>query len=132
MHGDPLMIRVKDGAVPKVSHSPIKVPAHWRAKVKAQLDRYERLGVIEKVPTGTYTMWCHRMVIVPKKDGTPRRTVNFQPLNEHTYSQKTLTLKLRLGKSYKGHPLCTLLSTLKLAVYSATAGNIPKPQSKHS
>ena len=55
MHGDPLIIRVKEGTVPKASHSPIPVPAHWRAKVKAQLDRDERLGVIEKVHTGTDT-----------------------------------------------------------------------------
>ena len=60
---------------------------------------------------------------------------------------QNLNLKLRLSKPYKGHPtllstlysllstlysLSTLLSLLKLAVYSATAGNRPKPQSKHS
>ena len=39
------------------------------------------LGVIEPVPSGTDTTWCHKMVIVPKKDMTPRRTINFQPLN---------------------------------------------------
>ncbi|MCP3680923.1 MAG: hypothetical protein GY782_11975, partial [Gammaproteobacteria bacterium] len=87
MHGEPLVIRVKEGTQPKASHSPIPVPMHWRQKVKAQLDRDVKLGVIEKVPSGTDTTWCHRMVIVPKKDGTPRRTVNFQPLNEFSFRQ---------------------------------------------
>lgn len=31
---------------------------------------------------GTPVTWCQRMVIAAKKDGTPRRTVDFQPLNK--------------------------------------------------
>ena len=27
--------------------------------------------------------WCHKMVICPKKNGKPRRTVDFQPLNKY-------------------------------------------------
>ena len=81
MHGEPLSIRIPEGAIPVASHTPINIPVHWEDAVKAQLDRDERLGVIEKVPSDTDTKWCHRMVIVPKKDQTPRRTINFQPLN---------------------------------------------------
>ena len=81
MHGEPLVINVTPGAKPVASHSPIPVPLHWQKEVKAQLDRDVKLGVIEQVPSGTDTTWCHRMVIVAKKDGSPRRTINFQPLN---------------------------------------------------
>ena len=91
MQGDPLVISVAEGAKPVASHSPIPVPVHWSDAVKKQLDRDVALGVIEKVPIGTDTTWCHRMVTVPKKDGTPRRTVNFQPLNEHAARQTHFT-----------------------------------------
>ena len=33
------------------------------------------------VPIGEQVTWCHRMVICAKKNGTPRRTIDFQPLN---------------------------------------------------
>ena len=91
MQGDPLQIKVEEGVRPVASHSPIPVPVHWAAEVKRQLDRDEALGVIERVPIGTDTTWCHRMVCVPKKDGSPRRTVNFQPLNQHTARQTHFT-----------------------------------------
>ncbi len=51
--------------------------------VKAGLDRDVRLGIIEQVPIGEPVTWCHHMVICAKKDGTPRRTIDFQPLNTH-------------------------------------------------
>ena len=53
MHGEPLKIFMKDGVKPIASHSPIPIPLHWQAKVKAGLDRDEAIGVIEKVPPGT-------------------------------------------------------------------------------
>ena len=62
-------------------HKAIPVPIHFQDQVKEGLDRDVRLGVIEKVPAGTPTTWCHRMIACPKKDGTPRRTVDFQQLN---------------------------------------------------
>ena len=87
MHGPPLKIFMQDGVRPVASHSPIPIPVHWQKQVKAGLDRDEAIGVIEKVPSGTPTTWCHRMVVVPKKDNTPRRTVNFQPLNQYSTRQ---------------------------------------------
>ena len=42
-----------------------------------------RLGVLEKVPLGTPDTWCHRMVICTKKNGSLRRTIDFQALNLH-------------------------------------------------
>ena len=68
---------------PVAVHTPIPVPIHWREEVKAALDQDVRLGVIEQVPVGEPVTWCHRMVICPKKNGKPRHTVDFQPLNTH-------------------------------------------------
>ena len=50
---------------------------------QAGLDRDVRLGVLEPVPIGEPVTWCHRMVICAKMNGTPRRTIDFQPLNIH-------------------------------------------------
>lgn len=80
MHGPPLKIHLKD-TKPVAVHTPIPVPLHWRDAVKADLDRDVALGVIEPVPIGTPTTWCSRAVYVAKKDGAPRRTVDFQALN---------------------------------------------------
>ena len=76
-----LMIDPK--ATPTAYHSPISVPLHWQDDVKAGLDRDVRLGVIEPVPIGEPVTWCHRMVICTKKNGKPRRTIDFQALNIH-------------------------------------------------
>ena len=92
MHGPPLKIFMEKNVKPVASHSPIPVPLHWQKKVKAGLDRDEAIGVIERVPPGTPTTWCHRMVVVPKKDNSPRRTVNFQPLNQYSCRQTHHTM----------------------------------------
>ena len=92
MHGPPLKIFIQEGAKPVAAHTPIPIPLHWQKEVKAGLDRDEAIGVIERVPSGTPTTWCHRMVVVPKKDNTPRRTVNFQPLNRYSTRQTHHTM----------------------------------------
>ena len=83
MSGPPMKLMIDPKATPVAHNSPIPVPLHFLEPVKADLERDVRLGVIEAVPTGTPTKWCHRMVVCPKKDGTPRRTVDFQALNKH-------------------------------------------------
>ena len=84
MHGEPLEIFLNPHAKPVAVHTPIPVPVHWQEQVKRELDRDVRLGVIEEVPPGTPTTWCHRMVIVAKKDGKPRHTVDLQALNQES------------------------------------------------
>ena len=83
MNGPPMQIMVDPEAPPVASHTPIPVPLHWQDEVKAGLDQDVRLGVIEPVPVGEPVTWCHRMVVCAKKNGSPRRTVDFQPLNKH-------------------------------------------------
>ena len=83
MDGPPMRLMIDPYATPTAHHSPIPVPLHWQDEVKAGLDRDVKLGVIEPVPIGEPVTWCHRIVICAKKNGTPRRTIDFQPLNVH-------------------------------------------------
>ena len=83
MDGPPMRLLIDTQATPTAHHSPIPVPLHWQDEVKADLDRDVRLGVLEPVPIGEPVTWCHRMVICAKKNGKPRRTIDFQPLNVH-------------------------------------------------
>ena len=83
MEGPPLHLMVDPDAQPVAFHTPIPVPIHWQGEVKAGLAQDVRLGVIEPVPVGEPVTWCHRMVVCAKKNGQPRRTVDFQPLNAH-------------------------------------------------
>lgn len=83
MAGPRLRLNIDPAAHPVAIHKASSIPIHWEARVKADLDRDVRLGVLEKVPVGTPDTWCHRMVIVGKANGEPRRVVDFQPLNLH-------------------------------------------------
>ena len=77
----PLQLHVNPDATAVAIHRPVPVPLHWQEQVKAELDRDVRLGVLEPVPIGEPTTWSSRMVVCPKKDGSPRRTVDLQRLN---------------------------------------------------
>lgn len=83
MKGPPLKLMIDSDAEPVAHHTPVPVPLHWKDDVTAGLDRDVRLGVIEPVHVGEPVTWCHRMVICAKKNGKPRRTIDFQPLNVH-------------------------------------------------
>ena len=83
MSGKRLRLFIDANAKPVPIHRALDVPTHWRDDVKEGLDQDVRLGVIEPVPVGEPVTWCHRMVIIPKKNGKPRRTVDFQPLNKY-------------------------------------------------
>ncbi len=84
MTGEPMQVNFKEGAEPFRVHTPIPVAHHWSKAVKRDLERDVRLGIIERVPQGTPTDYCSRMVVAAKKDGEPRRTVDFQQLNKST------------------------------------------------
>jgi len=83
MTGPAISLHVDPLATPSAVHSPVPVPLHWQDIVKEQLDNDVNLGVLEKVPIGEPSPWCHRMVLARKTDGTPRRTVDLSPLNAH-------------------------------------------------
>ena len=84
MTGAPMEIGAEGGGTPLYCFTPLPVAVNHKNKVKEDLDRDVRLGIIEPVPQGEITEWCSRMVIVPKANGEPRRTVDFQRLNNAT------------------------------------------------
>ena len=117
MVGPPLRLNIDPGAKPVTVHKAASVPVHWEKKVKEHLDRDDRLGVLEKVPVGTPDTWCHRMVIVGKANGEPRRVVDFQPLNQHatreTHHIKSLyhqarSIPKKVKNSVERIPLCSI------------------------
>ena len=83
MTGPPMSLMINPDAKPVAYHSPIPVPIHWQEEVKRGIDSDVALGVLEPVPVGEPVTWCHRMVVCAKKNGKPRRTVDFQALNEY-------------------------------------------------
>ena len=85
MTGVPMKtVKKKIGVDHPRAYTPIPVPFHFKEQVKKDLDRDVRLGIIEPVPQGEIADHCSRMVITPKANGTPRRTVDFQALNRST------------------------------------------------
>ena len=84
MTGPPIHFTLKPDAQPVAVHTPAVVPLHWMAPVREQLMRDVELGILEKVPANEATVWQHRMVVVRKSNGTPRRTVDLQALNKAT------------------------------------------------
>ena len=92
MDSPPMRLMIEPNACPTAFHTPLPVPLHWQEEVKAGLDQDVKLGVIEPVPIGNPVTWCHRMVVIPKKDGKPRRTVDFQALNAHAIRETHHTM----------------------------------------
>ena len=87
--------------IPRARHKPIPVPFHLKEATRLGLMKDVERGIITPVPIGTPTEWCSTMVITVKKDGRPRRTVDYQYLNSqcqrkthHTSSPFHLALQV--------------------------------------
>ena len=72
MTSPPLKTHIDPDAIPKAISTAFPVPKHWRNEVKETLDRYTRLGVLDKTPVGVPATWVYRMVVVAKADGSCR------------------------------------------------------------
>ena len=83
MTGPDIKIHIDPIATPFTAHTPSMVPLHWQDEVEKQIKNDVAMGVLEEVPFGEPSFWCHRMVITRKADGSPRRTVDLSPLNKH-------------------------------------------------
>ena len=73
-------IELREDAKPFIQTTPRRVALPLQSKVKAELERMERLGVIS--PVDEPTDWCAAMVVVPKADGKVRICVDLTKLNE--------------------------------------------------
>ena len=81
MNTKPVHIHLKPDAKPHATHIPIPVPYHWKVQVKDQLDTDVQKQIIQPVKIGTPVHWCSKMLTTAKKNGTPRRVVDYQKLN---------------------------------------------------
>ena len=78
--GYPHKLHLKDNAIPYAAH-------YWKDEIKQPLN--VKLGILQNVPVGEPTEWCMRMIPVATRDGNPRRTVDFQPLNKYYNNRET-------------------------------------------
>ena len=84
MDGPRMHIDIVENAIPCRHYRARNIPFQWRESVEAQLKDMEEQGIIEKVPTGESSTWCHPLVVVPKKGSTePRITVDLSGLNKY-------------------------------------------------
>ena len=65
-------IHLKPNAVPYARHTPIPAPNNWKKDVKMSIDRDVQREIITTVLIGIPVEWCAPMIVVAKKDGTPR------------------------------------------------------------
>ena len=78
----PLQLYLDESVKPVACHKAGNTPLHFVDQVKLDLDRDVRLGVLRKVPVNTpVDSFLSRMYIAMKKNGKPRRTVDFKALN---------------------------------------------------
>lgn len=85
--GEEYHIKLKHDAKPYSLYVPRNVPIPLRPKVKNELDRMEKLGVITKVKNPTE--WYAGMVVVPKRSGDVRICVDLKPLNNNVATPHT-------------------------------------------
>ena len=79
MYSDkPLQLFVDPNVKPVAIHKAAIIPIHLKARVKADLDRDVRLGILEKVDVN----WLSCMIVTMKKDGSPRRIIDYKRLND--------------------------------------------------
>lgn len=74
------VIKLKPDSKPFAISVPRRVAVPLMGKVRAELERMERLGVIAKVEVPTD--WCAGMVVVPKPNGDVRICVDLTKLNQ--------------------------------------------------
>lgn len=83
---DPVKIVLKEGAEPYSVNVSRRVPLPLLPKVKAELSRMEKEGIIEKVTEPTE--WCAAMVPVLKPNGDVRICVDLRKLNNAVKREK--------------------------------------------
>jgi transposase InsO family protein len=69
-----------DTTMAPVQHAPRRVPVALRARLKTELEKMEKQGIIASVTTPT--AWVSSMVVVPKKNGKLRICLDPKDLNQ--------------------------------------------------
>ena len=87
----PLQLFVDPTVKPVAIHKAAIIPIHLKARVKADLDRDVRLGILEKVDINSPVKWLSRMLVTMKKYGSPRRIIDYKNLNNAISRQTNIT-----------------------------------------
>lgn len=82
----PIKICLKENAVPYSVHTARRVSVPLVPKVKTELERMVKCGVIQEITEPTE--WCAPMVAVPKKSGQIRICVDLKQLNKAVKREK--------------------------------------------
>ena len=92
MYTDRLLELFVDPSVKHVAiHRAAIIPIYLKASVKADLDRDVQLGILEKVNVNSPVKWLSQMIISIKKNGSPRRLINYKRLNDAILRQTNIT-----------------------------------------
>ena len=76
----PMEIQLRPDAKPCAVHTARTIPRAYKSRVKDQFDEMMKRGIMEPVAEGS--VWCHPIVIVPKKGSDEvRLTVDLTTLN---------------------------------------------------
>ena len=76
---------------PVAIHKAAVIPIHLKAALKANLDQDVRLGILDKVDLNLPVRWLSRIIVTLKKDGTPRRIIDYKRLNDAIPRQTNIT-----------------------------------------
>ena len=82
----PYTIKLRTGVAPFSQSVVRRVAIPLMPKVKEELERMERLGVISRVEQPTH--WCAGLVVVPKPNGKVRICVDLTKLNESVLRER--------------------------------------------
>ena len=88
---EPINLFVDTDVKPVAIHKAVIIPIHLEAKVKADLDRDVWLRILEKVNVNLPVKWLSRMMVTMKKDGSPRRIIDYKNLNNAVPCQTIIT-----------------------------------------
>ena len=80
LQGQPVKIKLAEGVTPHCVHTPRRIPLPMHPKLKAELDKMEKQGIISRITEPTE--WCAPIVIAPKKNGSIRVCVDLRMLNK--------------------------------------------------
>ena len=83
-------------AVPYALSSPRRVPLPLRDKVRTELDRMDRMGVVSRVTQPT--PWCAGIVVVPKSNGKIRLCVDLTHLNKWVLRERHILPAVEQGR----------------------------------
>ena len=103
--------RIDTGDAKPIKQQSSRIPVFWESEIQKMINEYLERGIIRN----SQSEWCSRMVIVPKKDGTPRMCVDYRELNN-------LTVKDRYPIPRIDATLDKLSEAKIFSVFDATSG----------